>query len=49
MLSYSWQYIKKCSLFSMEFILQIKHVLSSTEIDAPLFSNFSFCKYNDYE
>ena len=37
MLSYSWQYIKKCNSFSMEFILQIKHVLSSTEIDALYF------------
>ena len=42
MLSYSLQYIKKCSSSSMEFLLQIKHVLSSTEIDALYFKIFQF-------
>ena len=40
MLSYSWQYIKKCRSSSTQFLLQIKYVLSSTGIDAPLFSYF---------
>ena len=43
MVTYPWQYIKKCCLCTMQFPLHTKHVLSSIGVDAPLFSYFPVC------
>ena len=46
MVAYPWQYIKKCCSCSTQFSLHTKDVLSSTGIDAPLFSYFPVCIRN---